>query len=90
MPDRQARVKVDDDVWRDFRLATQNETVANTLGRLVTREVERWRADRIRAASVDDRIALDALARARELHDELAAIVRYFERKLQAQRDWSP
>ncbi len=76
-------------MWRDFRLATQNETVGQALGRLVTREVERWRADRIRNRSADDRAALDALERARELHAELAAIVRYFERKLQIERDSS-
>ena len=81
--DRQARVKVADDVWRDFRLLTQTEGVGEALGRLVTREVERWRTKRIRDGSADDEVVLGALERARELQADLAAITARLERLAQ-------
>jgi hypothetical protein len=84
IPDRQARVKVPDEVWRDFRLATQTESVGDALGRLVTREVERWRGRRIRQGTADDQEVLDALQRAQTLQAELAAIVGYLERRREA------
>src|SRR3954447_15703709 len=87
--DRQARVKVTDDVWDDFRLLTRSEGVGEALGRLVTRDVERWRAARIRDGSADDQAVLDALERARELQTDLAAIVAQLERKQQPSH-WSP
>lgn len=88
--DRQARVKVPDDVWQDFRQLTHAETVGEALGRLVTREVERWRTARIREGSADDRAVLDALERAHELQADLAAVVAYLERRERAMRQSSP
>jgi hypothetical protein len=88
--DRQARVKVTDDVWDDFRLITRTEGVGEALGRLVTREVERWRARRVRDGSADDRTVLDALERAHELQADLTAIVARLERRQQASHSWSP
>src|SRR4051794_316799 len=82
--DRQARVKVTDDVWEDFRILTRSEGVGEALGRLVTREVERWRTARIRNGSADDQAVLDALERAHELQADLAAIVGRLERRRQA------
>jgi hypothetical protein len=88
--DRQARVKVADDVWQDFRQLTYAEGVGEALGRLVTREVERWRMAQIRKGTADNRAVLDALQRAHELQADLAAIVAYLERKEQASHSWSP
>jgi hypothetical protein len=88
--DRQARVKVTDDVWDDFRLLTRPEGVGDALGRLVTREVARWRAARIRDGSADDQAVLDALERAHELQAGLAAIVARLERRQQPSHSWSP
>lgn len=79
--DRQARVKVSDEVWDDFRLLTRTEGVGDALGRLVTREVERWRVARIGKGSADDKEVLDALERAHELQAELVTIVGYLERR---------
>jgi hypothetical protein len=75
-------VKVTDEVWRDFRLAAGGRSVAAVLGELVTDEVERYRVRRLRAGQVDDRELLEALYRARELHDAVSVIVRRLERRL--------
>jgi hypothetical protein len=88
--DRQARVKVTDDVWDDFRLLTRAEGVGEALGRLVTREVERWRVARIRDGSADDHAVLDALERAHELQADLGAIVARLERRQRPGHSWSP
>jgi hypothetical protein len=88
--DRQERVKVTHDVWDDFRLLTRNEGVGDALGRLVTREVERWRVARIRDGSADDQAVLDALERAHELQADLAAIVARLEHRQQPSHPWSP
>jgi hypothetical protein len=88
--DRQARVKVTDDVWDDFRLLVRAEGVGDALGRLVTREVERWRVARIRDGSADDQAVLDALERAHELQADLDAIVARLERRQQPSHSWSP
>lgn len=87
--DRQARVKVTDDVWQDFRRLAYSEGVGEALGRLVAREVDRWRVARIREGSAEDKEVLDALERARELQAELAAIVRYLERRSRPAQSWS-
>jgi hypothetical protein len=79
--DRQARVKVTDDVWQDFRRLAYAEGVGEALGRLVTREVERWRVAQLRKGSADDNEVLDALERAHELQAALATIVDYLERR---------
>lgn len=80
--DHQARVKVSDDVWTGFRAATRNSSVAIALGDLVTREVDRYRARRVREGSADERELLEALERAHELHAELAELVKRIERRL--------
>src|SRR4051795_5220717 len=88
--DRQARVKVADDVWDDFRLLTRAEGVGDALGRLVTREVERGRVARIRDGSADDQAVLDALEHAHELQADLGAIVARLERRQRPSHSWSP
>jgi hypothetical protein len=82
--DHQARVKVSDDVWTDFREATRNSSVAIALGGLVTREVDRYRARRVREGSVDEQELMEALERAHELHAHLAELVKRLERRLDA------
>jgi hypothetical protein len=76
-------VKVSDDVWSDFREATRNSSVAIALGDLVTREVDRYRARRVREGSADDQELLEALERAEELHAELASLVNRLERRIE-------
>jgi len=80
--DRMARVQVADDVWADFRALAANESIAAVLGGLV----ERYRARRLRAGQLDDHQLVDALDRARQLRDELVAIVERLERRLDHQR----
>ena len=70
-----ARVHVSDDVWAEFRRAAGNTPMSQILGRLVEREVERDPARRIRQGTVDDQVVLDALERARELQDDVVAII---------------
>jgi hypothetical protein len=81
--DHQARVKVNDDVWADFREATRNSSVAVALGDLVTREVDRYRARRVREGSADEQELLEALDRAHQLHADLAELVRRLERRIE-------
>jgi hypothetical protein len=83
MRDHQARVKVSDDVWTDFREATRSSSVSIALGNLVTREVDRYRARRVREGSADEQELLEALKRAHELHAELAALVKRLERRIE-------
>jgi hypothetical protein len=83
MRDHQARVKVSDDVWADFREATRNSSVALALGELVGREVDRYRARRVRDGSADEQELLEALERAEELHAELAELVGRLERRIE-------
>jgi len=75
-------VKVSDDVWADFRAATRNSSVSIALGDLVTREVDRYRARRVREGSADEQELMEALERAHELHAELAELVKRLERRL--------
>jgi hypothetical protein len=84
MRDHPARVKVNNDVWTDFREATRNSSVAIALGELVTREVDRYRARRVREGSADEQELLEALERAHELHAHLAELVKRLERRLDA------
>jgi hypothetical protein len=83
MRDHQARVKVSDDVWADFREATRNRSVAIALGDLVTREVDRYRVRRAREGSADDEELLEALERAQELHAKLTGLVQRLERRIE-------
>lgn len=80
--DHQARVKVSDDVWADFRVASRHSSVAIALGDLVTREVDRYRARRVREGSAGEYELMEALERAHELHAELAELVKRLERRL--------
>jgi hypothetical protein len=82
--DHQARVKVSDDVWTDFREATRNSSVAIALGELVTREVDLYHARRVRDGDADEQELMVALARAQELHAHLAELVKRLERRLDA------
>ena len=50
-------------------------TISVALGRLVQREVDREHARRLKHATLDDQQLVDALDRAHELHEDLAAIV---------------
>jgi hypothetical protein len=84
--ERMARVAVADDVWADFRALAGNESIAAVLGGLVEREVDRYRSRRLRAGQLDDHQLVDALDRARQLHDQLAAIVERLEQRLDQQR----
>lgn len=76
-----ARVHVSDELWAEFRLAAGATPMSQVLGRLVEREVERDRTRRIRHGTVDDQIVLDALERARVLHQDVAAIIDRLERR---------
>ncbi|HEV7752231.1 MAG TPA: hypothetical protein VGO71_11865 [Baekduia sp.] len=84
MRDHQARVKVSDDVWTDFREATRNRSVAIALGELVAREVDRYRARRVREGTAEEQELLEAFERAQELHAHLAELVKRLERRLDA------
>ena len=76
--DHQARVRVTDDVWRDFRAATSG-SISRALGVLVEEEVERYRSRRIADGTATDRELLDALQRAEELERRVATLVRRLE-----------
>jgi hypothetical protein len=79
-----ARVHVPNEVWAEFRRAAGNTPMSQILGRLVEREVQRDRTRRIRQGTVDDQLVLDALERARELHQDVAAIIDRLERRTAA------
>jgi hypothetical protein len=83
---RQARVRVDDDTWRDFRTSLRGGSIADELGRLVTREMRHWR---IRQAT-DDTTSADlfaAVAEAKRLQKELTHLVVVLDRRLEEEID---
>jgi hypothetical protein len=84
--DHMARVRVSDDVWADFRAAAGELPLSYVLAKLVEGEVRRYRRQRVASGGVTDRELLAALAQARELHAELAAVVARLERRLD--RSW--
>lgn len=84
--DHMARVRVSDDVWADFRAAAGDRPLSSLLAELVEAEVRRHRRERLEAGAVDDRELVDALAEARELHADLAAVVARLERRLDRPR----
>lgn len=81
-----ARVAVADNVWTDFRALVGNQSIAQALGALVEREVDRERARRAKAGELDERELVDALARAREMHADLAALVDRLEGSIDDRR----
>jgi hypothetical protein len=80
--DHMARVRVADDIWADFRMAAGQTPLNLVLGELVEREVDRHRARRARAGTMDDDQLLTAVERAQELHDNLTATITALERRL--------
>jgi hypothetical protein len=85
-----ARVRVSDDVWADFRAAAGSRPLSYVLADLVEGEVRRYRRERIESGGVFDRELLAALAQARELHADVAAVVARLERRLDRRREASP
>lgn len=77
--DHMARVRVPDEVWADFRAAAGAKPVNLLLGELVQREVDQWRAQRLKEGQLDDRELLDALDRAHELHGNLTRVIARLE-----------
>src|SRR3954470_13683822 len=75
-----ARVRVDDAIWRDFREAIGERTVADALGEFVEAEVARWHRRRATDdESLTDRELAEALDRARTLSATLIALVERLE-----------
>ena len=74
--DRMARVQVSDEVWSAYRASLGATPVSVALGQLVRREV--GRAARRSASDADG--ARLALEDARQLSDELAALITRLER----------
>ncbi|MFP5363047.1 MAG: hypothetical protein ACLGI5_09990 [Thermoleophilia bacterium] len=70
-----ARVQVDDETWREFRLLAGHRSIANVLGELVEREVRRARSSQLRDGQLTDRELIEALARARDQAEDLQAVV---------------
>lgn len=71
-------MRVADDVWRDFKAASGG-SVSRALGALVEGEVDRYRARRIEDGAATDQELLAALARAEELEQRVALLVRRLE-----------
>jgi hypothetical protein len=77
--DRMARVRVDDETWREFRAIAGYRSIAEVLGQLVEREVRTVRSSRLRDEQLVDRELLEALERARNQAEDLRAIVARLE-----------
>lgn len=84
--DRPARVRVDDEVWREFRAAIGDVPIASYLGQMVEAEVGRDRTRRLHADRVPNSELLTAITRARALRDELVALVDRLEQRIE--RGW--
>lgn len=82
--DHMARVHVNDQVWAEFRASAGRRPINEVLGELVEREVDRHRSRQLRDGSLNDVELVEALGRARELHDEHVELVARIERRL----DW--
>jgi hypothetical protein len=74
-----ARVAVSEEVWSEFRLAIGTRSIADALGDLVEREVARSRSRRLRESELKPRELLEALDRAHQQQDDLAALVARLE-----------
>jgi hypothetical protein len=59
-----ARVQATDEVWADFRALAGYRPIAQVLGELVEREVDRYRSRRLKDNELEPRELLDALDRA--------------------------
>lgn len=79
-PGHPARVRVADEVWQDFKLATAGDSISRALGALVEEEVERYRARRVADGHASDQEVLDALARAEDLAERVRVIASRLER----------
>lgn len=77
--DHQARVHVDDELWKEFRRYAPGP-VGAVLGELVEREVRRYRQRQLREGSLDDMRLPELLDDARALKDSLAAVIDRLER----------
>lgn len=77
-----ARVHVSDEIWAEFRVASEFRPLNLVLGELVRREVDRDRSQRIRNGQVDEAGLIEALGRARDLHADLSAIISRIESRL--------
>lgn len=77
--DHQARVRVSDEVWRDFKASTAGKPISRALGTLVEQEVDRYCARRVAGGQVSDRDLVDALERAEELEQRIGVLVRRLE-----------
>ena len=74
--DRMARVQVNDATWTAYRASLGTTPVSVALGRLVEREVARYR----RRTTVDPDGVQDAVENARGVAKELAALIDRLER----------
>jgi hypothetical protein len=74
-----ARVAVSDEIWTEFRYAIGTRSVAQALGDLVESEVERSRSRRVREGELQPRELLEAIDRAHQAQDDLAALVTRLE-----------
>src|SRR3954467_14258644 len=82
-----ARVRVDDAIWRDFREAIGDRSVAEALGNYVEAEVARWHRRRAEDdQSLTDRELAEALERAQTLSATLTALVERLEMRLRFRR----
>lgn len=79
--DHMARITVSDEVWGEFREAARVRAISVTayLAQLVSKEVLKLRADGARAETLTARHAAAALADARSLGKDLAAIANRLE-----------
>ncbi len=75
-----ARVQVADDVWSDFRALAGYKPMSELLGELVSREVEKYRSQKLREGALQADELVEALERARAQQQDLAAIVDRLER----------
>jgi hypothetical protein len=76
---RMARVQASDDVWADFRALAGYRPIAEVLGELVEREVDRYRSRRLKDNTLEPRELIDALDRAHAQQQDLQVIVERFE-----------
>jgi len=87
-----ARVVVTDDAWREFKTTAeaQGKAVSVYLGELVEKEAARLRRAHAGGQDATVRQSVDALAEARALRDDLAAIADRLEESVRADRGPGP